>query len=199
MPALQARNTALTQLQQLLGIGGDAKASGYGSLNDPFTAGDLQNDPGYQFGLNQGNTAIERSAAARGGLYSGATMKALQKYGQDYAGTKFNEAFNRHQATNDSSFNRLASLAGLGQTGSSQIANAGMNAANMAGQYGIQGANAQAAAGMNQANIISNTGNQLAAWASRQQWGDGSGSNDMPWYSSGDRTDWWMRNGTSGD
>lgn len=172
LPALDARNNALKQLQLMLGIGGDPKAAGYGSLMQQFTGADLQNDPGYQFGLTQGSQAIERSASARGGLYSGATLKALQRYGQDYSGTKFNEAFNRNQAQNDSSFNRFASLAGLGQTGSNQIAASGQNAANMVGAYGIQGANAQAAGGMNQANIWGNVGNQLGAWASRN-WGSG--------------------------
>jgi hypothetical protein len=201
LPALDARNSGLTQLQQLLGIGGDAKASNYGMLNRQFTGANLANDPGYRFGLNQGTQAVERSASARGGLFSGATLKALERYGQDYAGTKFNEAFNRNQATNDSRFNRLASLAGLGQTGTSQIGMAGQNAANMAGNYGIQGANAQAAAQMGQANNLSNGMNQLGAWASRN-WGSNRGvgaTNDQPWYSGQSSTDWWLTNGSSGD
>lgn len=175
LPALEARNSGLAQLQQLLGIGGDPKASNYGSLMKQFTGSNLESDPGYQFGLNQGTTAIERSAAARGGLYSGATMKALNRYGQDYGGTKFGEAFQRNRQSSGDLFDRFASLAGLGQTGASQIGAAGQSAANMAGNYGIQGANAQAAAQMNQANNLSNGINQLGAWASRN-WGSNSGS-----------------------
>jgi len=190
LPALDARNSGLTQLQQLLGIGGDPKASNYGMLNRQFTGANLASDPGYQFGMAQGNQAIERSASARGGLYSGATMKALQRYGQDYAGTKFGEAFNRHQATQDSAFNRFASLSGLGQTGSNQIGLAGQNAASMAGHYGIQGANAQAAAQIGQANNLTNGLNQLGAWASRN-WGS---NNAHPEYQA-DGTGMWFNEG----
>jgi hypothetical protein len=204
LPALQSRNSGLTQLQQLLGIGGDPKAANYGSLMDRYTGQDLQNDPGYQFGLKQGTSALEQSAAARGGLYSGATMKALQRYGQDYGGTKFNEGFNRNQAQNDAIFGRFASLAGLGQAGSSQLATAGQNYANSVGNNMIGLANVQAAQGINQGNQLSNGVNQLAAWASNRNSGRGfgsgyNGSNDQPWYNNQSSTDWWMSGGSSGD
>lgn len=165
MPALQARNNALAQLQQLLGVGGDPKAANYGVLNKAFTGADMLKEPGYQFGLTQGTQALERSAAARGGLYSGATMKALQRYGQDYAGTKFNEAFTRSRTTRGDMFDRFASLAGLGQTGASQMAGSGQNYANQVGSNQIGLANFQGAAGIHQGNQISNGMNQLAAWA----------------------------------
>lgn len=174
LPALNSRNSALTQLQQLLGLGKNTIGSQFGSLNRGFTPGDLTKDPGYKFGLQQGIGASDASAAARGGLFSGAQMKALQRYGQDYAGTKYNEAFNRYQAQNDSKFGRLASLAGLGQTGSSQVAAAGQNYANNVGNNLIGLGNIQAANQINQGNQLSNGMNQLAAWASRQNWGQQS-------------------------
>lgn len=189
LPALGARNSALSQLQQLLGIG-KSTGAGFGSLNQQFTGENLQNDPGYQFGLNQGNQAIERSAAARGGLYSGATMKALQRYGQDYGGTKFNEAFNRFQATNDARFGRLASLAGLGQAGSSQVAQAGQNYASNVGNNLIGMGNVNAANQINQGNQLSNGVNQLAAWAMNRNWG----SNSTPEYTANGTGMWWSGN-----
>lgn len=196
LPALGARNSALTQLQQLLGIGKNNGLSTFGMLNRPFTGANLQNDPGYQFGLGQGTQALERSAAARGGLYSGATMKALQRYGQDYAGTKFNEAFNRNQAMNDSRFGRLASLAGLGQAGSSQVAQAGQSYANNVGNNLIGVGNVNAANQINQGNQLSNGVNQLAAWAMNRNWG----SNQSNTGNTGNAGfDWWLNNGTSGD
>jgi hypothetical protein len=190
LPALDARNSGLLQLQQLLGIGGNANAANYGMLNRQFTGANLASDPGYQFGLNQGTQAVERSASARGGLYSGATLKALERYGQDYGGTKFNEAFNRNQATNDSRFNRLASLAGLGQAGSSQLAQSGQNYANQVGAAGFNNANFQGAAQMSQANNLSNGLNQLGAWASRN-WGS---NNAHPEYQA-DGTGMWFDGG----
>lgn len=60
-----------------------------------FTGQDLANEPGYQFGLNQGTQGIERGQASRGNFLSGAAMKELARFNEDYAGTKFGDAFNR--------------------------------------------------------------------------------------------------------
>lgn len=55
----------------------------------------LQNDPGYQFRLQQGNQALDRSLAARGLSQSGAALKAAQEYGQGLADQTYNDYFNR--------------------------------------------------------------------------------------------------------
>lgn len=129
----------------------------------------LQNQPGYQFGLSQGQTAIDRSAASRGGLYSGNTQKALQRYGQDYAGTKLGETYNR-----------LASVAGLGQTATNQTGYAGMNFGAQAGQNAIGAGNAGAANALNQGNIWGNAINQIGAYGNRNSWwGNGSSGGYM--------------------
>jgi hypothetical protein len=83
---------------------------------------DWQKDPGYQFNLNEGNKAINSAAAARGLGNSGATLKALTRYGQDYASNEYSKAYDRN-------FNRLSTLAGYGNNASSA------NSAN-AGAYG---------------------------------------------------------------
>jgi hypothetical protein len=67
----------------------------------------FQADPGYGFRLSEGLKALERSAAARGGLMSGGTGKALQRYGQDLASQEYSNAFQRFQADR-------AARAGLG-------------------------------------------------------------------------------------
>lgn len=82
----------------------------------------LMTDPGYQFRLGQGQQALERSAAARGGLLSGRQMKDLTQYGQDMGSQEFQNAFNR-----------LAGIAGIGQSATQQG-----NVA--AGQFGGQAA-----------------------------------------------------------
>ena len=85
----------------------------------------LGNDPAYQFRMQEGQKALERSAAARGGLSSGGTMKALARYGQGLASEEYNNRWNR-----------LAGLAGMGQGAAGQTAAAsGQMGANM-GQYG---------------------------------------------------------------
>ena len=66
-----------------------------GDLTRSFTTADYQADPGYAFRLSEGEKALTRSAAARGGLYSGRAAKDLTKYSQDYASNEYNNAYNR--------------------------------------------------------------------------------------------------------
>lgn len=102
------------------------------------------NDPGYQFRLNQGMQALQNSAAARGGLLSGGTAKQLEQYGQDYASNEYGNVYNRalgeyqqnyniFQQNQANQFNRLASLAGLGQVTAGQLSGAGQSAAGNVG------------------------------------------------------------------
>lgn len=63
------------------------------SGDQPFQ---FQKDPGYDFRMQEGQNAIESSAAARGGQLSGATLKALAKYGQDYASNEYQNAYGRY-------------------------------------------------------------------------------------------------------
>ena len=142
MPALSARNNALTQIQSLLA--------------DPSS---LTKDPGYAFGLSQGQKTLANGAAARGMTYSGAQGKALQRYGQDYAGTKL-----------DQSVNRLSSLANIGQAGASTIANTGGNYANQTANNLTALGDARAAQYMVNSNAIGNAVNGLTAYGQKQGW-----------------------------
>lgn len=58
----------------------------------------LQQDPGYQFRFNQGTRAVEQAAAARGGLYSGRTMKELAQFGQDLAAQQYQQTLGNYAA-----------------------------------------------------------------------------------------------------
>lgn len=86
-----------------------------------FTQKDFEADPGYQFRLQEGQKAIERGAAARGGLLSGATQKALQRYGQDLASAEYGRAYGRavgeHGMRMQGRGARVAGLAGLAGMG----------------------------------------------------------------------------------
>lgn len=108
----------------------------FGDNTRTFTMADFMKDPGYQFRMDEGLKALERSAIGRGQLNSGRTMKALNRYGQDYASNEFQNAYNRFNNDRDQRFNKMASLAGIGQTATSQLVNAG-------GQYGQNVANNQ--------------------------------------------------------
>lgn len=140
-----------------------------GSLTSRFTGADVANDPGYQFGLNQGMRAIDNSASARGGI-GGAALKAGTRYAQDYAGTKFGQAFDRNRMEQSDIFNRLSGLAGTGQQTNAANSAAGANFANQAGANMIGAGNAQAANALNQGNIYGNAVNQLGAYGSRNNW-----------------------------
>ena len=100
-------------------------------------------DPAYQFRLGEGMKALERSAAARGGLISGGALKAAQRYGQDYASQEFGNAYNR-----------LAGLAGIGQTATNNMGNAAGNFGVNAGQNYMGAANARASGYVGGANAL---------------------------------------------
>ncbi len=117
-----------------------------------FTMADFQADPGFAFRMAEGQKAIERSAAARGGLGSGSTLKELTKYSQGVASDEFNNVYNRFNADRDRRFNRLASLAGIGQTANAANQQAGQSYANAYGENVTGAANAQAASAVAQAN-----------------------------------------------
>jgi hypothetical protein len=115
-PFRQAGLTAQEQIMQLLGIGGDASAEGYGSLAKPFSQTDFEQDPGYAFRQAEGMRALERSASARGNLLSGGTLRGIQRFGQDLASQEYGNAFNRYQIERNARLNPLQSLMGAGQS-----------------------------------------------------------------------------------
>lgn len=149
-PWLDAGNNGLNALQFGLGTGGTTNGTGVaqGSLLKPYgetftapTGLTEQNDPGYQARLKLGTDAIQRSAAARGGVVTGGTAKALDTYGQDYASNEYGNVYNRALSTfgtnfnayntnQTNQFNRLAALSGVGQQQAQQLATQGQNASN---------------------------------------------------------------------
>ncbi len=133
----------------------------------------FQMDPGYLFRLQEGMKAIERAATARGGLLSGGTAKALERYAQGLASQEYQAAWNRAAQNQLNQYNRLAALAGVGQQAGQFISGAGENYANALGNiYGSLGANlgnlavgagqARASSMINSANVWSNYLNNLA-------------------------------------
>lgn len=133
-PWLNAGKGALSQMQAL--NGGDFSS---------FTQ-----SPDYQFALDQGQGALDRDAAARGSLYSGGHSTDVMKFAQGLASQNYNNYYNR-----------LAGLAGVGQTSANQLGWQGMN---MAGNIsGLLMGNAQNQMGSiyNRANAYSNLAGQI--------------------------------------
>lgn len=154
-------DSAINQLRQYLTSG---------ELTREFQPGDLTSEPGYQFGLQQGQRGLESSAAARGMGLSGAALKAASRFNNDYAGTKYSDAFNRFQTSRANKFNPLLQLAGAGAVANQQVQSAGQNYANAAGSNIIGAGNAAAAAGMQRSNIYGNALNQFAAMGNQNNW-----------------------------
>lgn len=148
-PYRQAGETALWQLERDNGI--------------PLDPNSVQMDPGYEFARQQGQQGIDRKTAAAGGRISGAALKAASQYNTDYATTGYSTAYNRANQARSDRLNRLAALAGIGQTGTQQVSSAGSSAANAIGNIATAQGNAAGAAQIAQGNIWAGAGNQIAA------------------------------------
>jgi hypothetical protein len=120
----------------------------------PFGMDQFQADPGYSFRMSEGMKGLERSAAARGGLLSGATLKGIQRYGQDLGSQEYQNAFNRYQTERQARLNPLQSLAGVGQTTSQQLGAAGTQMAGNVGNLMTSGAAARASGYVGGANAL---------------------------------------------
>lgn len=143
-PYYQAGTNALARMQ-----------AEYGNMPAAFTGQvDLGQDPGYAFRLKEGQQALDRQAAARGGLISGGALKAATRYGQEMGSQEYGNAYNRaltkynadvnREATG---YNRLAAMSGTGQTAANTIGTAGQNMATNVG-------NAYMGQGVNQGNAL---------------------------------------------
>jgi hypothetical protein len=135
----------------------------------PFGMEQFQQDPGYAFRMSEGMKGIERSAAARGGLLSGATLKGIQRYGQDLGSQEYTNAFNRYQTERNARLNPLQSLAGIGQTSTNQLVAGGQNYANAAGEAIGAAGQARASGYMGSANSLSGALGQYMNYNQQQQ------------------------------
>jgi hypothetical protein len=124
------------------------------ALATPLTMDELYQEPGYQFGLTEGQRAMETSGAARGMQLSGAQAKGLTRFGTDYASTKYNQAFQRRQMNLDNLYRMIST----GQAAASGQAAAGSQMGSAVGQSILEG-------GRIQGQMYSDIGNIQAAGA----------------------------------
>jgi len=121
-----------------------------------MTQADIDADPVYQsglkFGLDEGTKGINARAIAGGGYDSGATLKALTQFGNDYGSTKANESYNRYTADNTGIYNKLAGVSGGGQNAVNQVQSAGTNMANNVSGSLTDAGNSRAASIVGRAN-----------------------------------------------
>jgi hypothetical protein len=135
-PWIDSGNAALGRINSDMANGTYHDWTGHFTAPDAITE---QNDPGFQQRLKLGQEAIDKSAAARGGLLTGGTARAQQQFGQDFASNEYSNVYNRafgqyqqgynefnnNQATR---FNRDAALSGVGQTSVAQVGQSGQAA-----------------------------------------------------------------------
>lgn len=128
-PWREVGRTALTELGALYGVGekGMVAPEVQQAAYDRF-----REAPGYQFAFDEGIRALDRSASAGGRLMGGGYGRELVRYGQGIADQQFNTYADR-----------LAALAGTGQSSTAATANAGANAAANIGSMTMAGAAAQ--------------------------------------------------------
>lgn len=126
------------------------------------------NSPSYDFRFNEGQRALDRSAAARGRLFSGATGRAQTRYGQDFASQEF-----------ENDYRRLGGLAGDGTDATNTVVN-------VAGGYGDAVSANQMTAGAARASAYNRQG---AAWG--DFWGNTVPGAIGAGYGYGKGAGWW--------
>ena len=141
-PYRQAGYTALGQLQDP-------------SLSHNFGASDFTQDPGYQFRLEQGQKALQRSAAAQGNLMSGDTLTALTRYNQDQASNEYQNAYSRFNTDRSNNVSRLQNIASLGAGQTATSNQLGADVTHGIGNNMAMQGQAQASGQMGMANAIS--------------------------------------------
>jgi hypothetical protein len=128
-PFSDAGVNALTRL-------GTGFATG-GEFTKPFTEALLKTDPGYSFRLSEGQKALERQAAARGGLISGGALKAATRFGQEMGSQEFQRAFDRYYAERQAQIDPLFRMSDIGLAASGDLARfEGVRGANVANYIG---------------------------------------------------------------
>jgi len=159
-PFREAGLTSQNRLLQYLGLSGAPGEAGYGKYAGDFGMQDFTTDPGYAFRLAEGNKALDRTAAARGGLLSGGAMKAAQRYGQEMGSQEYMNAFNRYQTNRANQLNPLQSLMGAGQSAANTLTSAAGQLGSDLGQNTMGAGNARASGYIGQANALTGALNQ---------------------------------------
>lgn len=192
MPWLNAGRDALGQLSDRIGQNaqfddrwGGRIESAYqnGQLTGGLDPNNFQNDPSYQFRKQQGMDGLQSSAAASGGLLSGAALKSLNQYNSNLASQEYGNAWQRDQSEKQNlmgvlsgnragdynlfsnedtrQYNQLANISGVGQQTAGQLGQFGALNAAQQGDYAVNGANMQANALMGAAGSKTNAWNNI--------------------------------------
>ena len=130
-PWRSAGRAAIDEAMQLLGLGRvKTGADGFDAVDQSNRAGDqtaararFQTDPGYQFRVSEGQKAINRSLAARGGALSGAAVKAGIRFGDELGAQEYNNYFNRIMGVGTAGASSAGQSAAVGVQGAGLVGN----------------------------------------------------------------------------
>lgn len=144
---------------------GPYRKAGYSALNtiQQLNKGNYSSfkaSPDYNFTRTEGQRGLENSAAARGGAFSGNALRALADFNQGLASQQYSNYYNR-----------LAGVAGIGQSATGSTAQFGANAANQISANDLSAGDARASGIMGSANSWSNALNSgLNAYGAYKKW-----------------------------
>lgn len=145
----------------------EAEAFARANATGGMEYGGFTKTPGYDFRMRQGMDALESSAAARGGLYSGAAMRDAIQFGQDFGSNEYSNYLARLAGRADTGMSAAAGQAGAAQTAASGVSNA---------LAGI--GNARAAGAIGQGNaLVGGLQNLATNWAYQRNMGNPGGFN----------------------
>ena len=139
-------------------VGTTGLPTGYLTQTFNPTQQQLENYPGYQFQLSQGDLAVNSANSAGGSALSGAALKNLMTFNQGLAASNYQNYFNQFQTQQSNIFNRLNEIATRGQNAAGNLGTAGT-------QLGTGIAQAQAAAAGSMAGGIVGTANAVGGSA----------------------------------
>lgn len=156
-PYRAAGTNAINAMQGMMGIGGQSY--------------DIETDPGYQFRVDQGVSAMDASASSRGNLLSGGALKDMNEFGQNMASQEYMNIFQR-----------LAQISNVGIQATGMMSNAAMGvatgSANAAGDLAYTTASGETAIGNANADMWSGIGSAITMGMSGIDWGSfGAGTN----------------------
>lgn len=145
----------------------------------PFNMSSFMSDPGYQFTLQQGDNAINASAASKGGALSGGTLKALSGYASGLANQTYGDAYNRYLQTSQQNYNQTAGIAQLGLGAQQQSAQSTLGTAQGQANLQTQAGNAQAAGYIGQQNAINGAITGVGSAANQYSFNNGIRANPI--------------------
>ena len=143
-PYRQAGALSSAELMRQMGLAGDASSQGYGNMLRDFTMADYQADPGYAFRLQEGLKSLDRQAAARGGLISGAALKAASDFAGKQASAEYQNAYSRYNQNRGMRYDMLSGQQNVGRQAANALGQAGQFYATGGGQNIVRAAEARA-------------------------------------------------------